>query len=55
MYLISGNGPTADWFRNLQSDPVVTVKLDDEVHEGVARVVTDHDERERVGDIMGAK
>ena len=55
MYLISGNGPTADWFRNLQADPVVTVKLDDELHEGVARVVTDPDERERVGDIMGSK
>jgi deazaflavin-dependent oxidoreductase (nitroreductase family) len=55
MYLISGNGVDADWFRNLQADPVVTVKLDDELHQGVARVVTDPDERERVGDLMGAK
>ena len=55
MYLISGNGPSADWFQNLQADPVVTVKLDDELHQGVARVVTDPDERERVGDLMGAK
>ena len=55
MYLISGNGASADWFQNLQADPVVTVKLDDELHQGVARVVTDRDERERVGDIMGSK
>ena len=26
MYLIAGNGPTADWFRNMQADPVVTVQ-----------------------------
>ena len=55
MYLISGNGPTADWFRNLQADPVVTVRLDDERRQGRARVVTDADERRRVGDVMGAK
>jgi deazaflavin-dependent oxidoreductase (nitroreductase family) len=55
MYLISGNGPTADWFQNLQADPVVTVRLDDELRQGRARVVTDPDERRRVGDVMGAK
>ena len=55
MYLISGNGPTADWFRNLQADPVITVRLDDERRQGQARVVTDADERRRVGDVMGAK
>ena len=56
MYLISGNGPTADWFRNLQADPVVTVRLDDERPPGPRRrLVTDADERRRVGDVMGAK
>jgi len=55
MYLISGNGPTADWFSNLQADPVVTVRLDDERRQGRGRVVTDGDERRRVGDVMGAK
>jgi deazaflavin-dependent oxidoreductase (nitroreductase family) len=55
MYVLSGNGVGADWFRNLQADPVVRVKVDDDVHEGVARVVTDADERERVGDVMGGK
>src|SRR5215218_3641156 len=55
LYVISGNGERADWFRNLQAHPAVTVKLDGEVHPGVARVVTDPDERERVGDVMGGK
>ena len=55
MYLISGNGPTADWFRNLRADPAVTVRIDDERRRGVARVVDDPDERRRVGDVMGAK
>ena len=30
MYLISGNGDGAHWFRNLAADPVVTVRIDDE-------------------------
>ena len=28
MYLISGNGPTADWYLNMLADPEVLVKLD---------------------------
>jgi len=55
MYLISGNGPTADWFLNLRADPATTVRIDDERWRGSARVVDDPDERQRVGDIMGAK
>ena len=55
MYLVSGNGESADWFQNLVAQPRVVVKLDDEVHQGVARVVTEPGERERVGDLMGAK
>ena len=27
MYLISGNGPTADWYRNALANPQVTVRL----------------------------
>lgn len=26
MYLISGNGPTADWYMNMLANPKVTVK-----------------------------
>jgi deazaflavin-dependent oxidoreductase (nitroreductase family) len=55
MYLISGNGETADWFRNLRADPALDVRIGDEVRRGVARVVTDPAERRRVGELMGAK
>ena len=55
LYLISGNGPTADWYRNLIAEPEVTVRIDDQIRNGTARVVTDADERRRVGDLMGAK
>ena len=55
MYLISGNGPTADWYRNALANSDVSVRLAGETHDGVARDVTDSDERRRVGDVMGAK
>ena len=55
MYLISGNGPTADWYRNAMADSQVAVRLAGGTHEGVARDVTDEDERRRVGDLMGGK
>ena len=55
MYLISGNGPTADWYRNAVANPAVEVKLEGEWHPGTARAVSDADERRRVGDLMGAK
>jgi deazaflavin-dependent oxidoreductase (nitroreductase family) len=55
VYLISGNGPTADWYRNLIADPIVTIRIDGSARRGRARVVTDPAERERVGDLMGGK
>jgi deazaflavin-dependent oxidoreductase (nitroreductase family) len=55
MALISGNGPTADWYRNIEADPRVRVRTAGEDHDGAARVVTDADERRRIGDVMGAK
>src|SRR4051812_2965276 len=55
MYLISGNGPSADRYRNALADPHVYVRLAGEGHDGLARAVTDSDERRRVGDLMGAK
>ncbi|MEP7203723.1 MAG: nitroreductase/quinone reductase family protein [Ilumatobacteraceae bacterium] len=55
MYLISGNGPSADWYRNALINPEVSVRLGGEMHIGVARDVTDADERRSVGDLMGAK
>ncbi|MDJ0768112.1 MAG: nitroreductase family deazaflavin-dependent oxidoreductase [Ilumatobacter sp.] len=55
MYLISGNGPTADWYRNLLAHPDVTVKLAGDELVGRARDITDPAERRLCGDLMGAK
>ena len=55
IYLISGNGPGADWYRNALANPTVSVRLAGHVHRGLARAVTDADERRRAGDLMGAK
>ncbi len=55
LYLISGNGPTADWYLNLVAEPGVRVRIGAETREGTARVVSDPAERRRVGDLMGAK
>jgi deazaflavin-dependent oxidoreductase (nitroreductase family) len=55
LYLVSGNGPTADWYRNMLADPHVTVRLNGESYDASARPVTDPVERRRAGDVMGAK
>ena len=55
MYLISGNGPGADWYRNVLSTPDVVVKLAGERRTGRARDVLDPDERRRCGELMGRK
>ena len=55
LYLISGNGPAADWFRNALATPTVSVRIDLQTFTGSARAVSDADERRRVGELMGAK
>lgn len=55
MYLISGTGPTADWYLNALAAPEVTVRLGSHTRLGVSRQVVDPDERVRVGELMGAK
>ena len=55
LYLISGNGAGADWYRNALATPPVTVRISDETHAGVARAVTDEAERRSVGELMGVK
>ena len=55
MYLISGNGAGADWYRNALADPSVVVDLGGHTFTARARAVTDPDERRRVGDLMGDK
>lgn len=39
LYLLAGGRERADWVRNLQANPRVTVELGDETHVGVARVL----------------
>jgi len=50
LYLLAGARERSDWVRNLQRDPVVTVRIDDETWLAEARVVeagTDEDTRAR--------
>lgn len=55
MYVVSGNGVGADWYRNLLAQPLVYVQVGDQCVRGVARPVTDDDERRAVGDLLAAK
>ena len=41
LYLLTGGGRDADWVRNLQVDPAVTVELDGVTHRASARIVAD--------------
>ena len=46
VYLLSGGRDTADWVRNLQRDPRVSVRIGNSTHHATARVVapgTDED------------
>jgi deazaflavin-dependent oxidoreductase (nitroreductase family) len=55
MYLISGNGDTADWYRNAVANPRVIVEVGGHTFGARARAVTDADERRRVGEVMCGK
>ena len=55
LYLISGNGPGADWYRNALANLHVTIRIEEETWAGTPRDVADPAERRRVGDVMGAK
>ena len=55
LYLISGNGPTADWFRNALANPEVTVRIQDQRRRGTACELLDGPRRRMVGELMGAK
>ena len=39
LYLLSGGRHRADWMRNIQATPRITVELGDETHIGMAHVV----------------
>ena len=56
LYLISGNGAGADWYRNLRAHPEASIRFaDGQVWSAGVRDVTDPEERRLVGDHMGAK
>ncbi|CAN5501677.1 hypothetical protein BH10ACT2_BH10ACT2_10300 [soil metagenome] len=55
LYLISGNGPKADWFRNALANPEVAVRIESDTRVGSAYLVTDETERRSVGELMGKK
>lgn len=56
LFLISGNGPGADWYRNLLARPTAVVRFPDgQEWTAAVRPVVDPDERRAVGDLMGAK
>lgn len=55
IYFISGNGRSADWFANIVAYPEVEVRFDNDHRIGIARVISDEDERRQLGDLMGAK
>lgn len=44
LYLLADVGEGADWVRNLQAEPAVTVELDGVTHRASARVVADPSE-----------
>ena len=54
LYLISGNGPGADWYRNALVTPQVSVRISGMSRQGISAPVADADERRRVGDLLGA-
>ena len=51
---ISGNGPSADWYRNALANPAVEVRLGGRWLAGTARDAVG-EERRRVGEVMGRK
>lgn len=52
--LISGNGPTADWYRNALAHPAVELRLGEVWLTGTARDAVG-DGRRRIGEVLGAK
>ena len=55
IYMLSGGGGRSDWVRNMQVHPAVSVRIDDELYNGVARVVDDSQEDALVRKLLGEK
>ncbi len=52
LYLLAGNGETAQWVQNLRAQPPVTVRIADRTLPGTARVVTDPAEDARARRVL---
>ena len=55
LYLLSGGRDRSHWVRNLQAQPAVQVRLGQETHAGIARVVVDPTEDARARRLLAAK
>src|SRR5205823_780432 len=44
LYLLAGGGYRADWVKNIQHDPAVTVRIGGQVFNGQGRIIEDHAE-----------
>jgi deazaflavin-dependent oxidoreductase (nitroreductase family) len=56
IYMISDNGGEAEWVKNLVINPEVSVRISDDSVAGMARVIVNHPEEERLArELLAAK
>jgi len=55
LYLLAGAGEASDWVRNLQVEPAVRVRIDDETHAAHGRVIVDPDEQRHARTVVFEK
>jgi deazaflavin-dependent oxidoreductase (nitroreductase family) len=55
LFLMSGSGRRADWVRNLQADPSVSVRVGNMTYSGTARVVVDRHEDDLARRMLATK
>lgn len=55
LFLMSGGGRAADWVRNLQADPSVSVRVGNMTYSGTARVVVDPEEDDLARRMLATK
>lgn len=55
LYLLAGGGRRADWVRNLEAAPEVTVELGERAWRASARVVTDPGEERAARELLASK
>lgn len=55
LYLLSGGGDESDWVRNMRAEPKVSVRLGDQVRQGLARLVDDPKEEAGARRLLASK